>query len=141
VTSLGAVRISRANLDQLIEHAGQEAPNECCGYLRAKDGVVEEVFRAVNERNSPYGYELDPKSLFAVNDLDDEGFEVGVYHSHPHSAPVPSPTDLEQAFEEYVYVIAGPVDGSAPFEIRGYRLNRERFVEIQLRATPATDAG
>ena len=38
--------------------------------------------RAVNERHSPYGYELDHQSLFAANQLDDEGFEVGIYHSH-----------------------------------------------------------
>ena len=43
----------------MVTHARDEAPNECCGYLRANDGVVEEVFRATNERNSPYGYELD----------------------------------------------------------------------------------
>ena len=97
LSSLGHVRISSADRDTLIEHAREEAPNECCGYLRARDGAVEEVFRAVNQRNSPYGYELDPKSLFAVNDLDDEGFEVGVYHSHPRSPAEPSQTDINPA--------------------------------------------
>ena len=64
---------------------------------------------------------------------------VGVYHSHPHSAPVPSPTDLDQAYEEYVYLIAGPADGSAPLEIRAYRLSEERFVDVQLTATGGPD--
>ena len=48
---------------------------------------------------------------------------------------MPSPTDLEQAYEEYVYLIAGPADDSAPLEIRAYRLSGERFVDVQL--TPA----
>ena len=38
---------------------------------------MEAVFRAENPRKSPYGYELDHKSLFAANELDDEGYEVG----------------------------------------------------------------
>ena len=49
-TSLRRVRISRADWDELVAHAREEAPNECCGYLRAREGVVEEVFRAVNKR-------------------------------------------------------------------------------------------
>ena len=77
------MRISRAQWDELVAHAREDAPNECCGYLRASDGLVEEVFRAENPRKSPYGYELDHKSLFAANKLDDDGFEVGIYHSHP----------------------------------------------------------
>src|SRR3954464_6403933 len=52
-TSLPAVRISRADFDELVAHAREEAPNECCGYLRASDGAVEQVFRAVNKRHSP----------------------------------------------------------------------------------------
>jgi proteasome lid subunit RPN8/RPN11 len=91
------VRISRADLDELIAHARDESPNECCGYLRARDGVVEQVFRAENERKSPYGYELDHRSLFAANELDDDGFEVGIYHSHPRSPAEPSQTDINLA--------------------------------------------
>ncbi len=71
------MRISRAHWDELVAHAQEDAPNECCGYLRAEDGRVAEVFRAENPRKSPYGYELDHKSLFAANELDDEGYEVG----------------------------------------------------------------
>ncbi|HEV2723376.1 MAG TPA: Mov34/MPN/PAD-1 family protein, partial [Thermoleophilaceae bacterium] len=73
----------------LVQHARDEAPNECCGYVRAADGVVQEVVRAENPRRSPYGYELDSKSLLATNGLDDEGFQVGIYHAHPRSPAEP----------------------------------------------------
>ena len=33
--------------------------------------------------HSPYGYEFEFEALRAANELDDEGFEVGIYHSHP----------------------------------------------------------
>jgi [CysO sulfur-carrier protein]-S-L-cysteine hydrolase len=89
-----------------VEHAREDAPNECCGYLSAKDGIVQEVFRADNPRKSPYGYELDHKSLFAANELDDEGYEVGIYHSHPRSPAEPSQTDINLAtYPHWRYLI------------------------------------
>ena len=92
-----AMRISRAHYDELIAHAQEEAPNECCGYARLSDGRVEEVVRGHNERQSPYGFVMDGKSLLAANDLDDEGFGVATYHSHPKSDPVPSEQDRNVA--------------------------------------------
>jgi proteasome lid subunit RPN8/RPN11 len=100
------VRISRAHWDELIAHAREDAPNECCGYVWGRDGVVEGAARADNPRKSPYGYELDHKSLFAVNELDDDGFEVGIYHSHPRSPAEPSQTDINLAqYPDWLYLI------------------------------------
>jgi [CysO sulfur-carrier protein]-S-L-cysteine hydrolase len=105
-TSLRAVRISRAHWDALVAHAREDAPIECCGYLSAREGTVQEVFRAENPRKSPYGYELDHRSLFAANELDDEGFEVGIYHSHPRSPAEPSQTDINLAsYPHWRYLI------------------------------------
>ena len=91
------MRLTRAQHGDLIAHAREEAPNECCGYLRFRDGSVDAVYRSENLRHSPYGYELDTKSLFAANELDDEGWGVGIYHSHPRSAAEPSQTDINLA--------------------------------------------
>jgi proteasome lid subunit RPN8/RPN11 len=111
MTSLDPVRISRAQWDDLLAHAREEAPNECCGYLPLNDGVVERVNRAENVRRSPYGYELDPKSLLAANELEDEGYHVAVYHSHPRSSAEPSQTDINLArYPDWLYVIVSPVD-------------------------------
>ena len=78
----------------MVEHAAREAPNECCGYLRARDGAVDEVTEARNARNSPYGYELDGPALLTVNELDDDGWRYlssGVY-----TKPI---EELEEAIE------------------------------------------
>ena len=104
--SLSAVRISRAHRDELIAHAREDAPNECCGYARLVGGGVDEVFRAENLRKSPYGYELDSKSLLAANDIDDEGHGVAIYHSHPVSPAEPSQTDINLAlYPDWLYLI------------------------------------
>jgi proteasome lid subunit RPN8/RPN11 len=122
------MKISRSGWEEMVAHAREDAPNECCGYLRASDGAVEEVFRAVNARNSPYGYELDPQSLFAVNDLDDEGFEVGVYHSHPRSPAEPSQTDINLAnYPSWTYWIVS-LGGDEP-DVRAWRIVGGRVEE------------
>ena len=102
------MRISRSDWDELIAHAREEAPNECCGYFRCEGDAVAGVQRAVNERHSPYGYELDAKSMYALWKLaEEDGFQVGTYHSHPKSAAEPSQTDINLAanWPDYLYVI------------------------------------
>jgi proteasome lid subunit RPN8/RPN11 len=121
------VVISRADWDELVAHARDDAPNECCGYARASDGRVEQVFRAHNERNSPYGYELGFEALQAANELDDEGYEVIVYHSHPRSPAEPSQTDINLAhYPHWRYVIVS-LDGEPT--VRAWRIADGRVEE------------
>jgi [CysO sulfur-carrier protein]-S-L-cysteine hydrolase len=125
------MRISRANWDELVAHAREEAPNECCGYLRASNGAVQEVTRAENLRSSPYGYELDPKSLLAANELDDEGFGVGIYHSHPRSSPEPSQTDINLAlYPHWTYLIVSLERGEP--SVRAWRIEDGKVDEEEL---------
>ena len=87
------MRISRDHYDALVAHAREEAPNECCGYLKMRDGDVLEVFRAANAHPSPrFGFELGQRDLVAMTNLE-EDFDVGIYHSHPRSESAPSQQD------------------------------------------------
>ena len=78
---------------ELHAHAAEEAPNEACGLVVVKDGVAERYVRGHNAAASPYRFELEvaPETWF----LEDEGFELAVFHSHPSSPPRPSRTDVE----------------------------------------------
>jgi [CysO sulfur-carrier protein]-S-L-cysteine hydrolase len=125
------VRISRVHWDELVGHARADAPNECCGYLRARGGTVQEVVRATNVRASPYGYELDSKSLLAANELDDNGSEVGIYHSHPRSPAEPSQTDVNLAhYPHWTYLIVSLADDSPV--VRAWRIADGRVDEEDL---------
>jgi proteasome lid subunit RPN8/RPN11 len=125
----------------ITAHARRERPRECCGILLGTADEVVEAVAADNVAAEPLrSYEVSPADHIAqirrcrdTAKADEGGLKVvGVYHSHPHSAPVPSPTDLDQAYEEYIYLIVGPADDSAPLEIRAYRLSGNRFVDLQL---------
>jgi proteasome lid subunit RPN8/RPN11 len=78
---------------ELEEHARAEQPNEACGLVAFKDGRAERYLPAQNAAASPYRFELEiaPESWF----LEDDGFELAVFHSHISSPPRPSRTDVE----------------------------------------------
>jgi [CysO sulfur-carrier protein]-S-L-cysteine hydrolase len=77
----------------LVEHARTEAPNEACGLVVLRDGVAERYEPGRNGAGSPYRFELevDPALWF----LEDEGYELAVFHSHVSAPPHPSRTDVE----------------------------------------------
>jgi proteasome lid subunit RPN8/RPN11 len=114
------MRLTRDQWDELVAHAREEAPNECCGVIRMRDGAVHDVRRATNERNSPYGYSLDAASLLAAFNAAEEGDGVAIYHSHPRSAAEPSQTDINLAeYPEYLYVI---VSLAGDPDVRAWRI-------------------
>jgi proteasome lid subunit RPN8/RPN11 len=87
------VVIPQAVRQELVAHAQDESPNEACGLLVLKEGVGERYVRGRNAAASPYRFELDvpPETWF----LEDEGYELAVFHSHLSSPPRPSRTDVE----------------------------------------------
>ncbi|MEJ7568233.1 MAG: Mov34/MPN/PAD-1 family protein [Gaiellaceae bacterium] len=78
---------------ELQTHAQAEAPNEACGLVVLRDGVAERYIAGRNAAESPYRFELEvpPETWF----LEDDGYELAVFHSHPSSPPRPSRTDVE----------------------------------------------
>ena len=98
---------------QLVEHAREEAPNEACGLIAFRDGVAARYLPGENTLQSPYRFELkprDPADFF----LEDEGYELAVFHSHPETAPKPSRTDIQNIglWEGRPYVILGLASGA-----------------------------
>jgi [CysO sulfur-carrier protein]-S-L-cysteine hydrolase len=78
---------------ELVAHAREEEPNEACGLVVLENGVATRYERGRNAAESPYRFQLDvdPEVWF----LEDDGFELAVFHSHPSSPARPSRTDVE----------------------------------------------
>jgi proteasome lid subunit RPN8/RPN11 len=137
------VLISRALLDELIAHAREEAPNECCGIVAVEldpsDGEparAARVHRAVNTAASPLRFEVDGLELLhTIDEIEDAGRELGaIYHSHTRSAPYPSQTDINFAvnWPGVEWIIVGLADGAEP-EVRSYLIDRGQVREVELR--------
>jgi proteasome lid subunit RPN8/RPN11 len=135
------MKIDRALYDQLIAHAVEEAPNECCGMVAALDGEAKRVYRATNIHASPLRYEIEAGEMYRLlSDIEDNGWELGaIYHSHTRSAPYPSQTDIniavppelgEQLWPGTIYLIVG-VAADEP-EVRGYRIDGDGVSEVAL---------
>jgi [CysO sulfur-carrier protein]-S-L-cysteine hydrolase len=106
----------------LVEHAEAERPNEACGLIAFRDGVAERYIPGRNRDESPYRFDLevDPEAWF----LEDEGYELAVFHSHLSSPPRPSRTDVENIglWEGRPYVILSLHSG----ELAGWRIEDGR---------------
>lgn len=109
---------------EIVAHAREELPNECCGLLAGREGQVLRVYRGRNADESPYTYRLDDRQLFQFHkEMDEAGLDiVGIYHSHTASAAVPSRTDIARAFyPEAIYVIISLADWEHPV-VRGFHI-------------------
>lgn len=77
---------------ELARHAADESPNEACGVVVLEDGRAFRYERGRNRLASPYRFELDIDP--AVWFLEDDGYELAVFHSHPTDSARPSRTDI-----------------------------------------------
>ena len=114
-------------VDEMIEHAVQENPNESCRILAGKDGLISALYRVRNSTPSPYRYVMDPKDQMNVMKESDElGLDLmAFYHSHTHSPAYPSETDTRMAVEsgwvDFCYVLVS-LEKQEP-EVRFYMVD------------------
>jgi [CysO sulfur-carrier protein]-S-L-cysteine hydrolase len=130
------VLIARALLDELIAHARQEAPNECCGVVAVEPGVparAARVHRAVNTAASPLRFEVDGRELLhTIEQIEEDGCELGaIYHSHTRSEPYPSQTDINFAanWPGVEWIIVGLANGQEP-QARSYLIDGGEIDEV-----------
>ena len=90
-------------IDELIEQARRDAPDESCGYLlgeRTDEGdVVTENYWMENIDHSPEHFAFAPKDQFAaLKYARSKGLKIlANWHSHPASPSRPSQEDLRLA--------------------------------------------
>jgi proteasome lid subunit RPN8/RPN11 len=133
--------VAAALLEDIVAHAREEYDAECCGmvaYTSPADGDARpeaaRVHRAVNVFASRKRFEIDGKELLrTLDEFEDEGWELGaIYHSHTHTAPYPSQTDINFAanWPGLEWVIVG-LAGEEP-EVRCYLIEGPEVREVPL---------
>ena len=125
--------LPRDFIDEMVAHAREDAPNECCGIIAGKDGTAVKLFRAKNAEASPYRYSVDPQDLFRIHrEADENGWDfLAIYHSHTASEAYPSPTDVRLAFwPESYYILVSLMDAQPA--VRAFRIEDERVSEEEL---------
>jgi [CysO sulfur-carrier protein]-S-L-cysteine hydrolase len=140
------VHIERALLDDVIAHAREEYDAECCGMIAyapaeregepiESEPVAKRVHRASNVFSSRKRFEIDGKEVLrTIDEFEEEDWELGaIYHSHTHTAPYPSQTDINFAanWPGLEWVIVG-LAGEEP-EVRCYLIEDGSVREVELR--------
>jgi proteasome lid subunit RPN8/RPN11 len=129
------MRISRELIEEMVAHAREDLPNECCGMVGGREDEATEVVRVANAAASPLRYEMDPQEQYdALKRIEDDGGELlAIYHSHTKSAAYPSQTDVNQAvnWPDAIYLIISLQDADAP-DVKGYWLKDLKIADAEL---------
>ncbi len=128
----------RDHIDNVIRHAIESYPYECCGALvgDVSEDVkkVSGVYRLENRNKDRKRdrYNIDPLDIMRIEtEIKGKGQEIiGFYHSHPDHPCMPSEFDRERAWQFYSYLIVA-VNGSHETEFKSWRLHDDigEFVE------------
>ena len=124
-----AIRLD-IDLDGAIRAHGVETyPNECCGALIGRDGVVSATYPLPNTT------EEGPRRRFLVRPSDYREAEkratetgsdlLGFYHSHPDHPARPSQYDLDHAWPFFSYIIVS-VRAGVSEDMTSWRLREDR---------------
>mgnify|MGYP001617138632 FL=1 len=117
--------------DEIITHALEDDPNECCGLLVGSGGKVLKLYRTTNTLHSPIRYNIEPKELLQIHrEVDDNGWDiVAIYHSHTHTHAYPSATDIQLAFwPDSFYLIVSLQEKKTPL-LRAFYIRNGQVTE------------
>ena len=129
------MRIAQSLIDEMVAHAREDLPNECCGMVGGRGDVAMSVYRAENEFASPLRFGVASKDLFRITQKEMPEREeelVAIYHSHTHTEAFPSQTDIRLAYyPDSAYVIVSLADQAKP-SLRAFRIVDGEVAEMEV---------
>ena len=124
--------VSSSAFAEMIGQAYDCYPEEACGLLigRPHAARVDRFIACENTTHSGKVYTIEPRALLrAERDAEADGLEIiGVMHSHTHTEPYPSQTDVDQAPDPGWHYIIVSLKREAP-ESRSYLLANGTITE------------
>ena len=132
-------QVERRFVDEMVAHAREDLPNECCGILAGRDGQVLKLYRMTNLAASPFRFDMDPAEIVKVDaEAGDNDWELlAIYHSHTRSEAYPSDTDVRiaggtaQLWPDVRYVLVSLMDKANP-QVRSFDITDGVVTEEQL---------
>lgn len=129
------LRIPKKILEEMIAHARQEFPKECCGLLAGNNGIVSKIYTMTNTDQSQVSYLMDPKEqLAAIKDMRKRGVEtIASYHSHPKTDAEPSIKDIELAYDPDVYYVILSLAEPMRTDIRAFKIVDRKVSKAEIK--------
>lgn len=115
------LRLDRQTWAALVAHARSDVPYEVCGLLGIDDDGAVHHRPITNERRSMTQYAMNPRELLrAMREIEDQEWELVIYHSHTHTQAYPSDTDIRlAAYPDATYAIITLQDRDHP-DVRAF---------------------
>jgi proteasome lid subunit RPN8/RPN11 len=111
------LKIEKSVIEHIKSAALNELPNEACGYLAGKKGIITQCYELTNIDYSPEHFSFDPAEQFntlkEARSLDLE--IIANFHSHPETPARPSVEDIRLAFDPNI--IYGIISLAEPNEV------------------------
>ncbi|HEY3365837.1 MAG TPA: M67 family metallopeptidase [Symbiobacteriaceae bacterium] len=129
----GKLHIPETLYRRMINHCNEERPLEACGLLMGQGGQTLSAYATDNQHRSPVIYKVDEHQLLeALHDIRSEQHGlIGIYHSHVKTAPVPSRTDIGQAYWPEVFYVIVSLAHRRP-QVRAWRIVDGHVTEHQV---------
>ena len=131
------LKLPKLLLAEIITHALERDPEECCGILLGRENTVTQLRRIRNIHESRVNrFKMDPFDVIeAERDAHGAGEKfVAIYHSHTYSQGYPSDTDVRNAVQsgslDLFYVLISLVEKTRPV-VRAYRISNDGEVAEQ----------
>jgi len=124
------LRLKESQYATIVGHCYDGLPHEACGLLigplggdGSPTGAITRAWPCRTEAESAMIYTVDGRDfLKASRAAEATGDEiVGCWHSHTHSDPYPSPTDVRQAVDPTWWYVIVSLRDDAPM-LRAYRI-------------------
>ncbi len=119
---------------QIVDHARNQMPCEACGLLAGRDAQILAAHPMRNVADSPQTqFQIDAREqLLALKAIDQAEMDwLGVYHSHPRSAPIPSQSDMEECADSGLLQLIVSLEGLKP-QLKLWRVDRDSAIPIEL---------
>jgi proteasome lid subunit RPN8/RPN11 len=131
------IKIPKSIYLEMVEHAKRESPLECCGILGGKDHTVKKAFELQNTERSSVRYAMAPQEQLKVfEEMEKDAMEmVAIYHSHTHTIPFPSKTDVKLAFHPEVSSIIISLKEEDPM-VKAFRIRKEAIYLEEIEVIP-----
>ncbi|MEE8443208.1 MAG: M67 family metallopeptidase [Dehalococcoidia bacterium] len=137
------LELDKQYVDEMVAHALEDDPNECCGFIVGQQGRAVRLHRMTNTVASPYRYDMDPKEVYGVlKEARENGWDpdpLVIYHSHTHSPAYPSATDVRTAtwdgvstWPDTYYVLVSLMGHDNP-SVRVFKITDGEITEGELR--------
>lgn len=129
----------------LLQYAKETKPLEACGLLigtRYRNMIrIDEVVPCENLDARRDRFRIDPGAIVLAEQraTSTKRELVGIWHSHPESAAVPSARDAQDAWSGWLYLVSSLVAPGAS-AARAWAYSGDGFAECELRSFGELDA-